>query len=218
MRAGGCCKVANKYSGSLAPSRWSPPALKHKNECGLIGSQLNSVYFSSVSHAHSKWLPRIILSYVAVFQLRILPLLERTRNILPTQVLTFATALCHSLRRWPTDSVLLATDCVLLRALTVAPLRRTGTLPCSDSGRLRQLGVRGAQRPRWLVHLSERQAVLRRSRCVSRPLRGRPFIGRSASVAVSHRPFVPSVLSVKNTRHEPQGGLKAHFRIEKCNK
>ena len=43
-------------------------------------------------------------------------------------VLTFATALCHSLRRWPTDSALLAMDCVLLRALA----------------------IRGAQRPRRL--------------------------------------------------------------------
>ena len=33
MRVGGCCKVANKYSGSFAPSRWFPPALKHKGEC-----------------------------------------------------------------------------------------------------------------------------------------------------------------------------------------
>ena len=51
--------------------------------------------------------------------------------------MTFATALCHSLRRWPTDSALLATDCVLLRALAVVSLRRTGTYPCSVSERLR---------------------------------------------------------------------------------
>ena len=38
MRAGGCCKVANKYSGSFAPSRWSPPVLKHGIEYGLVGN------------------------------------------------------------------------------------------------------------------------------------------------------------------------------------
>ena len=31
--AGGCCKVANKYPGSFAPSRWFPPALKQRGEC-----------------------------------------------------------------------------------------------------------------------------------------------------------------------------------------
>jgi hypothetical protein len=57
MRVGGCCKVANKYSGSFAPSRWFPPALKHGSERRWVYHQLNSVFSSSVSHAHSKWLP-----------------------------------------------------------------------------------------------------------------------------------------------------------------
>ena len=35
--AGGCCKVAYKYSGSCAPSRWFPPAFKHESECGPHG-------------------------------------------------------------------------------------------------------------------------------------------------------------------------------------
>ena len=72
--------------------------------------------------------------------------------------------------------------------------RQRALAPCSGALRARSKG---------------RQAVLRRSRCVSRPLRGRPFIRRSASVAVldtvplslwrlfhvSH-PFVPSGLRV----------------------
>ena len=47
MRAGGCCKVANKYSGSFAPSRWSPPALKHKIEYGLTGNLTQCIFRAS---------------------------------------------------------------------------------------------------------------------------------------------------------------------------
>ncbi len=51
----GHCKVANKYLGAFAPSRWIPLALKHKIECSH--QRHSSCSFASVYHAHSRCFP-----------------------------------------------------------------------------------------------------------------------------------------------------------------
>ena len=56
--AGGCCKVANKYSGSFAPGRWFPPAPKQTLECGpRLAPQLDSSTLGASPMRHSKCLP-----------------------------------------------------------------------------------------------------------------------------------------------------------------
>ena len=85
--AGGCCKVAHKYSGSCAPSRWFPPAFKHESECGPHGLT-HAISRTSPMRTASGYQSPAVPYHTPVrvrLQPRILILSSGTRNILPTR-------------------------------------------------------------------------------------------------------------------------------------
>ena len=84
---GGCCKVAYKYPGSFAPSRWFPPALKQRIEYGPYGLTHASPRVSPMRTASGYQAPAVPYHtpIVTDFSTPNLILLSGTRNILPTK-------------------------------------------------------------------------------------------------------------------------------------
>ena len=84
---GGCCKVAYKYPGSFAPSRWFPPALKPRIEYGPHGLTHASPRVSPMRTASGYQAPAVPYHTPVVtdFSTPDLILFSGTRNILPTE-------------------------------------------------------------------------------------------------------------------------------------
>ena len=84
---GGCCKVAYKYPGSFAPSRWFPPALKQRIEYGPYGLTHASPRVSLMRTASGYQAPAVPYHtpIVTDFSTPNLILPSGTRNILPTE-------------------------------------------------------------------------------------------------------------------------------------